>query len=73
MKINQILGTFKFPISIYVEKENFKETFYSIEEIGNRFKEYRVENIASKSNIIEVSLVKNKTLEELGFSFESGV
>jgi hypothetical protein len=73
MKIEQILNLLTFPISICIESENFNETFDVDENLGNRFKGYSIEKIESNTNVLKITLIKLPTLEELGYSFESGV
>jgi hypothetical protein len=73
MTIEQILNQLTFPISICIESENFNETFDVDENLGNRFKGYSIEKLESNTNVLKITLIKLPTLEELGYSFESGV
>jgi hypothetical protein len=75
MTINQIEDTLTFPLSIHIEKENFLEIFQSKEGILNKFKGYKVNKIGvnKDAQIVQLDLIQLATLEELGYSFESGV
>lgn len=73
MKIEQISNLLKFPISICIESEDFNETFDVDDNLKNRFKGYSIEKIESNTNVLKINLIKLPTLEELSYSFESGV
>jgi hypothetical protein len=74
MTLHQILGILSYPVEIVIEKEKFMEVFPSESELISQFKGYAIQQIRSNhTNQLTVELVKIQSLEELGYSFESGV
>lgn len=74
MTLHQILDLLTYPVEIVIPKENYTEVFLSKSELLNQFKGYAIQQIKSnQTNQLSVELVKIQSLEELGYSFESGV
>lgn len=74
MKLKEILPLIKLPVIL--EKDNKREMYDSSSSIQEERMNHIVKSIKSDNNTILVILgepINPKTLEELGYSFESGM
>lgn len=74
MTLHQIINLVSYPVEIVIEDEQFSEVFHAEQDLMSNFKGYNIQQIkVNPANQITVYLVKRPSLEELGYSFESGV
>jgi len=75
MTLNTIIDSLKFPLIIVVEKDSIREVFESKNSLISKYYNYRLFEISIDSNLnfLRVVLEKPVTLEDLGYSFESGM
>lgn len=75
MKLNQLIEILTFPAMIEIAEENISEPLHSKNDDITKFNKYRVKQISTDviTNQLTLHLVNIPTLEELGYTFESGV
>jgi hypothetical protein len=74
MTLHQIIDLLAYPVEIVIKEENYSEIFDSNKVLMSQFNGYGIQQIKSNhTNQLTIELVKLQSLEELGFTFESGV
>jgi hypothetical protein len=75
MKLNQLIEILTFPAMIQIAEESISEQLQSKNDDISKFNKYRVKHITTDTvtNQLTLQLLKIPTLEELGYTFESGV